>query len=425
MSAKTIIFSIIGAIILLQVLIFFRILPGRNAPTPDNVELSFWGTDKLEVWRETIQDFKDRFPYIAVAYTQFDAGNYEDMLVNKIAEGNGPDVFMLPNALILKNRDKIFPLTQQALSFSPQRFASTFVDGAYQQLVTPDGSIYGLPLFIDTPVLFYNKDILNAAGTAQVPTRWDELVTLSRQLTQKNAIGEITKTGLPLGTSRTIDNSFEILSTLILQEGDSIVTQSLSPDVELRQGAAKAMAFYTSFADPAQKNYSWSDRMPNSLTAFAQTTSAFAIGFSSDIARIRAKNPHLNFGIAPFPQKNNAPVPVVYGRYVFPTVLKFSKNPAAAWQFVNYLASFEGASKYLRKTLLPPARRDILSAKAPISDLDIFYRQALIARGWAIPDNAATRNLFQDAIDSVVSGTSDSSKTMDNLGQRLDLLLPK
>ena len=185
------------------------------------------------------------------------------------------------------------------------------------------------------------------------------------------------------------------------------------------------MAFYASFANPSNQNFSWSNRMPDSLTAFAQTTSAFAIGFSDDIARVRAKNPHLNFGIAPFPQKKGAGIPVVYGRYFFPTVLKFSKNPLAAWQFVHYLTSREGSAAYIQKTMRPPARRDLISAKAPIPDLDAFYRQSLIAKSWPVPDNAATRRLFQDAIDSVISGTADANKAVDNMSQRLDLLLPK
>ena len=426
MPIKNIVFAVIGLIVLVQILVFLRVLPGRNPPTPTSVQLSFWGTDDdQEVWRDIIKNFQEKFPYITVKYTRFDSNDYEDTLGNKIAEAKGPDIFMLPNTFLLKHRDIIYPLPQQALPFSPQEFSSSFVDGAYQQLVAPDGAIYGLPLFIDTPVLFYNKDILNAAGIAQVPANWDDLIALSRQLTQKNAIGEIVKSGLPLGTSRTVDNSFEILSTLMLQEGDPIINRDLEPGVVLGEGGAKAMAFYTSFAKSSDQNFSWSNRMPNSLTAFSQTTSAFAIGFSNDIARIRAKNPHLNFGIAPFPQKKGTGIPVVYGRYFFPTVLKFSKNPLAAWQFVNYLTGPEGSAAYIQKTMRPPARRDLLSSKAPIPDLDAFYRQSLIAKSWPVPDNSATRQLFQDAIDSVISGTADAGKAVDTIHQRLDLLLPR
>ena len=426
MSIKTIIISVVGVIILLQVLVFFRILPGRKAPTPPSVEITFWDIDNNpEMWREIIQNFHIQFPTISIVYKQINKEGYEDTLVNSIAERKGPDVFMLPNTFLLKNKNKIYPLPQESLAFSPQNFSSTFIDGTYEELVSPDGSIYGLPLFIDTPVLFYNKDTLNAAGIARIPANWEDLVTVSRQLTQKSAVNEVIKSGLPLGTSRTIDNSFEILSTLILQQGDPIIQRSPNLTTVLAEGGTKALTFYTSFASPRNKNFSWSDRMPNSLTAFAQSSSAFAIGFYDDIARIQAKNPHLNFDIAPFPQNKGVAVPVVYGRYFFPTVSKFSKNPLAAWQFIMYLTSEEGASAYTKETHRSPVRRDLLSARAPDANLETFYRQALIAKSWPIPDDTASRRLFQDAIESAVSGTLGINEAIDNLAHRLTLLLPQ
>lgn len=426
MSTKTIIISVVGAIIFIQLLVFLRILPGRKPPAQPSAEITFWNIeDDPEIWRQMLQDFRAQFPTISVIYKQINRDNYEDVLLNKIIEGQGPDVFMLPNTLLVKNKNKIYPFPQQSLAFSPRDFSSKFVDGVYEELVSPDGVIYGLPLFIDTPVLFYNKDILNAAGIASIPTNWEDLVAASRQLTQKSAVGEIMKSGLALGTWRTIDNSFEILSTLILQQGDPIIRRSPSLAAVLGVGGANALAFYTSFAKPADKNFSWSDRMPNSLTAFAQSSSAFAIGFYNDIARIRAKNPHLNFDIAPFPQQKGIAVPVVYGRYSFPTVSKSSKNPLAAWQFVTYITSKEGADTYAKRTSKPPVRRDLLSAKTLDANLDIFYRQALIAKSWPVPDDAATRRLFQDAVESSVSGTFGVNDIISNLKDRLTLLLPK
>ena len=425
MNPKTIIISIIAIIILVQTLVFFRILPGRSAPSPAKLTLSFWGFDDDElILRPVIQNFQKLYPYITVEYTQVDAQNYEEALVNKIAEGKGPDVFMLPNASVVKDKDKIYPLPQQAVAFSARDFTSTFVDGMYQDLVESDGTIYGLPLFIDTPVLFYNKDILNAAGIAQIPTNWEDLVADSHQITQKNAVGQIVKSGIPLGTSKSVDNSFEILSSLMLQEGDSIIQRS-PLIVTIADGGLRALTFYTSFSNPTSPNYSWSDRMPPSLIAFTQNTSAFVIGFQSDIKRIKAGNPHLNFGIAPFPQKKQTTFPIVTGRYFFPTVLKFSKNPEEAWRFIVYLTSQEGAKSYFENTGRPPVRRDILSLQAPTPELDAFYRQALIAKMWPIPNEKSTRSLFQEAIDSVVSGTANPDQVINNLHQRLDLLLPK
>lgn len=419
MSPKKIIIGVIAAIVLVQVLVFLRILPGRKEAPPASATISFWGTDDdLEVWRGIIESFQKQFPYLTVTYTQVSSQNYENNLVNAIAKGNGPDVFIIPNTFLIKERDKIYPFPQTALSFSTQDFSSTFVD-APQDLIASDGLIYGLPLSMDTPALFYNKDIMNTIGVAQVPTNWDDLVLLSQKITKKNAVGEITQSGLPLGTYNTVDNAFEILSSIMLQEAGS---ETSGLQIVSKGGAGSALSFYTSFANPDHKNFSWSDRLPDSLSAFAQTKSAFVIGLYGDIDRIRAKNPHLNFGIMPFPQKKGLATPVVYGRYLFATVLKSSKNPMGSWQFASYITGLQGASLYLKKTNKPPVRRDILNLKAPTQDLSTFYRQALIAKTWPIPDDIAARKLFQEAIESVVSGSTDASKAIDNLGTRLQLL---
>lgn len=425
MSKKTIVFAVIAAIVLVQVLVYLRILPGRKPPSPPSAAIAFWGfQDDREIWRDIFLKFEEKYPHISVTYKQLDKGSYEETLVNSIAEGKGPDVFMLSNTLLLKHRDKLYPLPQQTLAFPARQFSSLFVDGTYEELVSPEGIIFGLPLFIDTPVLFYNKDIFNAAGIATAPTNWDEVVAISRKLTEKNKVGEIIKSGLPLGTSQNVEHSFEIASSLILQEGDPIIRRTPALLPVLEESAMRALAFYTSFADPGDVNFSWSNRLPNSLTAFSQTTSVFGFGFYEDIARIRAKNPHLNFGILPFPQKKDIRSPVVYGRYSFPAVLKSSKNILASWQFVDFITRGEGANMYIEKTGIPPARRDLLASRPTNPDLDVFYRQALIAKTWPIPDEFRTKRLFSDTIESIVSRTSTVSEAVQNLRRRLDLLLP-
>ncbi|MDP3769758.1 MAG: extracellular solute-binding protein [Candidatus Sungbacteria bacterium] len=425
MSKKNIVLAVIAAIVLIQALVYLRILPGRKPPAPANVNITFWGfQDDGEVWRDIILTFQKKYSHINVSYQRLDRASYEETLVNRMAEGKGPDVLMLPNTLLFKHRDKIYPLPQQTLAFSARHFSPLFVDAAYEELVSPEGIIFGLPLFIDTPVLFYNKDIFNAAGIATTPNNWDEVTAISRKLTEKNNVGEIIKSGLPLGTSQNVEHSFEIVSSLIFQEGDPIIRRSPSLALVLEESATKAFAFYTSFADPSNANFSWSNRLAHSLTAFSQTTSAFGFGFYEDIARVRAKNPHLNFGILSFPQKKDIRFPVVYARYSFPTVSKSSPNILAAWQFVDFITRGEGAKMYIDKTGLPPARRDLLANRPTNPDLDVFYRQALIAKTWPIPDESRTKRLFSETIESIVSHTNTAHQAVQNLKGRLDLLLP-
>jgi len=52
-----------------------------------------------------------------------------------------------------------------------------------------------------------------------------------------------------------------------------------------------------------------------------------------------------------------------------------------------------------------------------------FYDQSLTARSWAIPNEEAVKNIFEDAIKGINSRTLQPSTAMNKMGQQLRLLL--
>lgn len=421
------IFIIIGGVAALIVGIIIVVVVfgiGRVPASPAPVTLEFWGIeDDEDAWKGAFAALKVALPHITVNYKRFDRGQYEERLINGLAEGKGPDVFMAPHTWALKHRDKLFPLPQEILQFTATDFRSAFVEGAADDMITREGDILGLPVFLDTPALFYNRDIFNASGIAEPPRTWEEAALVSQKLTRITAAGDVGMSGLALGTSKNIRHSFEIISTLILQGAEG----ALSPgDLRslLGEPAERAFAFYGSFADPAHKNFSWAAAMPDSLDAFAQGKTAMMIGFSEDMARIRARNPHINLGVAPLPQFAGVRTSRLWGEYAFPAVSRLSRNREAAWRFIIFLSSREGTEQYLKATARPPARRDLISIGASSQDLIPFWRQSLIARTFAVPDERALKRLFGDAIDSISSRAQSPAGAVGRLREQVQLLLP-
>lgn len=406
------------------ILVFWGVLPGLRTSTPGKATLEFWSIQDDEgIWRDIIAEFQKQFPHLTVNYRRFDENNYEDLLINRLAEGKGPDVFILKNSWVVKHRDKIYPLPQDSLKFSNRDFQNIFVDVAFDDLISEKNDILGLPLFVDTPALFYNKDIFNSSGIAQSPRTWEETVALSRQLTQKTQLGEISRPGFAFGTIVNTEHFFAILNSLILQKGESVINKK-NNTVNVGSKTAEAFDFYSSFSDPSKPNFSWNVRLPQSLDAFAQEFVPMVLGFASDLRRIHAKNPHLNFSVNPFPQPENAKTKVVYADYFFPTVSKSSQNKEAAWQFLLFLTSRDAAKKYLEKTGRPPARRDLVAEGSPTLELEVFWKQALIAKSWPVPDEKAVKRIFQDALESVLTKAASSDQAVSKLREQLRLLLP-
>lgn len=415
------IFSSLGVLVIIAGLIFFG--PARKPAAPPEASLTFWGVrDDDRVWRDIIQKFKEKNPHLDVTYQRFDEATYEAVLINRLAENRGPDVFMLKNSWLLEHRDKITPLTD-VFRISTRNISDSFVDEAATTLTSSDGRIFGLTTHLDTLLLFYNKDIFNTAGIASPPQTWEEVETVSRATARTTPAGDVTRAGIALGSSEKTEYAFEILSALMLQRGAAVVNRNTG-QIELGRQAEEALRFYASFADIRNDNYSWRDGARTSLEAFAEGNAAMAIGFAQDITRIRARNPHLNLGLASFPQMEGAKVAIAYPEYFFLTVSKLSQNPGPAWQFALFAASEDGAKIYTDGTLRPPARRDLISGGAPTADLDISYRQSLTARGWPVPDEKASRRLFNEAITAVNTRTRTPAEAINRTQEQLRLLNP-
>ena len=420
MNRQYIIFGVVGLVILI-VAVFFVFGVGRNPAPPAPVSLTFWGFgDDEEVWRPVLEAFQKQYAYITIKYQRFDAGSYEKTLVNRLAEGNGPDVFLLKNSWLAKERDKIFPLPAVSSPLSFAQFQTIFADGA-DALVARDGSLFGLPLFMDSLALFYNKDVFDAAGIAAPPKTWEDVVTLSRKFTKIAPSGDVVTSGVALGSARNIPHALELISSLMLQKGEVIAR----PDghMELGAGAEAALTFYTSFGDSSNQNFSWNSRMGDAFDAFAEGNLAMTFGFSDDIEKIRIKNPHLNFGVAPLPQFTGGSART-YGAYVFPTVSRLSQNQIAAWQFVFFATSHDANQLYLKASHRPPVRRDLITAAGQAGEAGIFASQALISRDWPIPDEDATRRIFNDAIDAVQARSSTSAQALGKIREQMQLLFP-
>lgn len=415
---------IVGTVILAAVLLMIGFVFGRKPSAPKPISLEVWGVvDDESVWLEIIRQFEKTYPHQSVSYRRFPEEDYEEILINRLAEGKGPDIFFLKNSWITKHRDKIAPLPQSKIKFSVKDFQEQFVDIAADELIAARNEIIGIPLYVDTLALYYNKDIFNTAGIAVPPRDWDELVEISRILTKPAAVSGIERSGISLGTSRNVEHALEILSAMAMQEGD-LAAELPSGSLKVDAGMTSALERYVSFANPRHLNFSWNERRPNSLDAFAEGGVAMVIGFAEDKKKIAAKNPHLNFGIARLPQPRNRLTALTYGRYFFPAVSQRSRSLEAGWNFLLFAASRESALTYLEKSGRPPARRDIIKEKAATPEDELFAQQALAARGWPIPDERATQKIFQETIDSSSSGLELPSQSVRKLMDKLNLLLP-
>lgn len=351
------------------------------------------------------------------------AGFYGD-LIEALAAGNGPDLIIIPENLLLKLSSKIFEIPFASLS--ERAFRDTYLDEG-QLFLTATG-IAALPFSVDPLIMYWNHDTFASAGLAKPPAVWEEFILLSQTLTKKDASGNVLRSATALGGFDNITNAKEILSALFLQIGaPPLVPSGGAPNAGSPRSEADvtALNFYTQFSNPLSLTYSWNKSLANSNDAFLAGDLAIYFGFASELANLRATNPNLYFDVAPLPQPKSAKKFVTFGKLYGVAVLKSSRDIANATRIAGLLTSATASAAFSKTNGLPPVRRDLLATKPTDAYGALFYNAALMSRGWLDPDYGASSAAFREMVESVSSGKARPSEAVDKMEEEVGKLLAR
>lgn len=404
-------YILLGGIIFIVFITVIIIVGNVGGGGGDQASLEFWGVyDDRQDIAKIISAFQQVSPGIKINYRQFSFEDYERALIDALAGGSGPDIMMTHHTWLAKHREKFAPMPEVSSAvkdykfMTPTEFQAQFVDVAYKDFVA-ENKIYGLPLHLDTLALFYNKDMFNTAGITRPPKDWSEFNEDVKLLTKFDDNGNIIQAGAAIGTARNINRSTDVLAALMLQNGTMMTNTtntgaSFTRTVSGQRVGENALEYYTDFANPKKEVYTWNDQQHYSIDAFVEGKVAMMIEYSYYIPVVQGRFSRLNFAIAPLPQFSELDAKN-YANYWGVSVANQSKSKDAAWRFLSYLTSREGASVYLDATSRPSARRDIIDIQRNDPALGVFAVQALSAKSWYQIDNNAIDQIFADMIDDV------------------------
>ena len=276
-----------------------------------------------------IATYEATHPNVKINYTMESPQNYRSRVQSAVSQGNSPDIIRIHNTWL--------PEMQSILSPAPDSVMTVGGLSAYYPVVQKNavygGKVYALPLEVDGLALFYNQDMLSAAG-ATPPTDWNSLRKLAFSLTKRDTTtGIITQSGAALGTTGNVEHWSDILGLLILQN-------SGNPGEPSSTAVQDALTFYTIFTT---QDKTWDASQPNSIYAFATGTVAMILAPSWEAAQIKAINPNLKFAVAPAPTLPSTNV--AWASYWMEGVPSGSKNPTEAWNFIKYLSSTDALQK--------------------------------------------------------------------------------
>jgi len=377
------------------------------------VVLQWWRSEgSLADFNKIIAQYKQIHPNVSIKYQTIRPEEYESKVKEALLAQRGPDIISLPNNSLPGWQEILAPLpptitlpfiemqgmikkepvavmktnTTMNLRTLNERFVSVVANDAVIK-----EKIYGLPLHLDTLLLVYNKDLLNGAEIPTPPITWTDFKNASIKITKLDKQGQILQSGSALGEADSVPYAADILSALMLQNGTPMTdaqgtrttfSNSVKSGEQKYTPGADALRFYTDFANPAKETFSWSREESSAWQAFASGKTAFTFAYWRDIPSLKLLAPKISLGISTFPQIDNSSKPSYFANYPLEAVIKSTKYPNEAWDFIQFITKNESVATYLKTSKQPTANSSLVNSQVDDFDLAIPAKQILNAKSW-------------------------------------------
>ena len=194
----------------------------------------------------------------------------------------------LPDLVILDNPDHASYAAMGVFADLTGRFdVSNYYDGPINSC-TLDGKLYGIPFGSNDLVLFYNKDMLDAAG-CEVPTTWDELLATSKACTTDKVSG-FAHCG--------VQNEEGTFNYLLWQWSTGATSYEIGTENGIKALAQVQKMIQDGGMTKEMINWTQGDTM----NQFISGNLAMMINGTWQVPTMREEVPDLNWGVAPIPQ---------------------------------------------------------------------------------------------------------------------------
>lgn len=309
-------------------------------------DITFWHSftqgPRLEVIQATADQFMKDNPGVTITIETFSWGDFYTKWTTGLASGNVPDMSTALPGHVVEMMDAEALLTVDDLidDIGRDKFAEATLSEGMK-----DGVCYSLPLYSHAQVMWYRKDLLEAAGL-DVPETWEEFAEAAKALTKDGVYG----CSFPCGSNDLMATRF--LNFYVRSGGGSLLTDDLQADLTSDlaiEGINYWIDIYNNCSPKDSVNYAVLDQ----ATLYYQGKTAFDFNSGFQISGVEANSPDLvdQIDCAPLP-KINADDPD-YGAETsnIPMVIwQNSEHPEICKEFIKKLYETDTYIEFLEAT---------------------------------------------------------------------------
>jgi multiple sugar transport system substrate-binding protein len=324
--------------------------PVKDPKSPVTITFSSWvGGDPT--MKKMAADFHKLHPNITIQFQNVSADNASQKLTTQIAGGDPPDV-----AYIDASGTSDFASRGALVNLDSYISRSSIVKpgdyvSAFKTFVTYNGHLWGVPIDGESTGLFYRKDMFAAAGIAAPPKTWDEFLADAKKLTNPAKKQYGYELFAPEAAYYWYPWLYQAGGDLLSSNGKDVLFDS--------PAAQKAANFYVGLAKYSPKDYLNSNSYDGRV-AFSQGKVAMYMAGSWLAGTLHSENPKIDdkWSTAPLPDGPAGCKTTIAGDSL--VLLQNSKNPDAAWLWIEYLQKPQILAQWTYKsangTELPPLK---------------------------------------------------------------------
>jgi len=336
--------------VLLVVLSVVSLAPGGiSAQDKITLTMSAWDVATTPYWQAVIDAYEAQNPNVKVDLVDISSAEYQDVMNIRLSGGDATDIITvkdIPGYAAMLTRGQIVSLNDY---IAADAIDLSMYSGAADELTYED-AIYALPFRSDIWILYYNKDIFDAAGM-DYPTNdmtWTEFDTKARELTSGAGADKV------YGAHFHVWRSCVQLATV--QDGlHSVISDDYSfmaPMYDMVTAMQKD-GIIMDYGELRAGNIHYSGVFENGQVAMLPMGSWF---IGSLIAAKNDGNFDYNWGVAAYPHPEGVPAGTTAGTLTSLAINEKSDNKDAAWDFIKFYTGIEGAKVLASTGNLPAVR---------------------------------------------------------------------
>ena len=284
--------KIIAMLLVLVMVLSLCACGAKDEKVTLNVIAAEYGTQTKAWWAGFETDFEAANQNIDLVVDVVSWNDIYTVVNTRISNNDAPDILNIDVFADYQADGLLLPAKDYISEATYAKFYQSFLD---QSVV--DGTVWAVPDLASARAMYYNADILAAAGV-EVPTTWDELVAAAEAIKAYDA------NIYPWGVDMTTDEGQACFSYYIWNNGGSFVdadgnwTLNSAENVEAIEFILGMVEDGLTNSDPAQETRYANQDM------FGAGKVAMMIGPNSIPAYLEAGGYSINWGVASIPTNN-------------------------------------------------------------------------------------------------------------------------